>query len=119
LEKIKIMSMRRTFVLGFFAAAAMSAPAVAESNYDGLWNVTILTSAGSCNPTAQYPLTVSDGHVTGPGNVSGSVARSGGVRVSISGAYANGTLSGNAGSGRWNSASAGMPCSGRWVAARQ
>ena len=113
------MSTRRTFVLGFLAAAFITAPALAETNYDGLWNVTILTSAGSCNPTAQYPLTVSEGRVSGPGNTSGSVARGGGVRVSISGAYANGTLSGNAGSGRWNSAASGMPCSGRWVASCQ
>jgi len=111
--------MRRSFVFGLMAIAAISVPAVAESNYDGLWNVTILTSAGSCNPTAQYPLTVSGGRVSGPGDVSGSVAQGGGVRVSISGAYANGTLSGNSGSGRWNSATSGMPCSGRWVAARQ
>ncbi len=113
------MSMRRPIILGFLAAACIAAPAFAETNYDGLWNVTILTSAGSCNPTAQYPLTVSDGHVSGPGNASGNVARGGGVRVSISGAYANGQLSGNAGSGRWNSAASGMPCSGRWVASRQ
>src|ERR1700712_366683 len=113
------MLIRRTIMLGLLTAASIAAPAFAETNYDGLWNVTILTSAGSCNPTAQYPLTVSEGRVSGPGNTSGSVARSGGVRVSISGAYANGTLSGNVGSGRWNSAAAGMPCSGRWVASRQ
>jgi hypothetical protein len=112
------MSVRRNFVFGFLAAATLSAPAMAESNYDGLWSVTIVTNAGSCSPTAQYPLTISDGRVSGPGNVSGSVGQGGNVRVSISGAHANGQLNGKAGSGRWNSASSGMPCSGRWVASR-
>jgi len=119
LENDTAMSMRRIFTLGFLAATSLAAPAFADSNYDGLWNVTITTSAGSCSPSAQYPLTVNDGHLSGPGNISGSVGRAGGVRASISGAHANGQLSGNAGSGRWNSASSGMPCSGRWVASRQ
>ena len=52
-------------------------------------------------------------------NVSGSIGREGLVRVSINGAYANGQLSGNTGSGKWNGASAGIPCSGRWQASRQ
>jgi hypothetical protein len=52
-------------------------------------------------------------------DVSGSIGREGLVRVSIRGAYANGQLSGNAGSGRWNGASGGIPCSGRWEASRQ
>jgi hypothetical protein len=51
--------------------------------------------------------------------VTGSIGREGLVRVSIRGAYANGQLSGNAGSGKWNGASAGIPCSGRWEASRQ
>jgi hypothetical protein len=41
------------------------------------------------------------------------------VKVSINGAYANGQLSGNSGSGKWNGASAGVACSGRWEASRQ
>ena len=40
-------------LVGLLALACfIAAPAFAETNYDGLWNVTILTSAGSCNPTA-------------------------------------------------------------------
>ena len=35
------------------------------------------------------------------------------------GAYANGQLNGNSGSGRWNGASSGIACSGRWDASRQ
>src|SRR6267143_394708 len=103
------------------ATAALSAtPAAAQTPYDGLWNVTIVTKAGSCEPSTRSTLTVADGKVSAAGaDVSGSIGREGLVRVSIGGAYANGQLSGNAGSGKWNGASAGVPCSGRWEASRQ
>src|SRR5487761_1821894 len=102
------------------AAAAGAAPAFAQTPYDGLWNVTIITKAGSCEPSTRSTLTVADGRISASGaNVSGSIGREGLVRVSINGAYANGQLSGNAGSGKWNGASAGVPCSGRWQASRQ
>jgi hypothetical protein len=104
------------------ATTALSVvPASAADNaYDGLWNVTIVTKTGSCEPTARYPLTVTDGKVTAPGaDVSGKVGREGSVKVSIGAAYANGQLSGNSGSGKWNGASGGVPCSGRWEASRQ
>jgi hypothetical protein len=96
------------------------APAIAQTPYDGLWEVTIVTKAGSCEPSTHSTLTVSDGKITAPGaDVSGSIGREGLVRVSIHGAYANGQLSGNAGRGKWNGASAGVPCSGHWEASRQ
>jgi hypothetical protein len=97
-----------------FAAAA-----IARTDYDGVWNVTVTTKTGSCQPTASYPLVVTDGSVSGAADLSGSVGRNGMVRASLRGAHASGQLSGNAGSGRWNSASAGMPCSRRWMATRQ
>lgn len=102
------------------AVSAAAAPAFAQSPYDGLWNVTIVTKTGSCEASARYPLTVTDGKVSAAGAaVSGSVGREGNVRVSIQGAHANGQLSGNSGSGKWNGASGGIPCSGRWEASRQ
>jgi hypothetical protein len=107
----------------FFAsllAVAVSAPAFAQSPYDGTWNVTIVTKSGTCEPSASSTLTVSDGKISAAGaDVSGSIGREGLVRVSINGAYANGQLSGNAGSGKWNGASGGIPCSGRWEASRR
>jgi type 1 fimbria pilin len=97
-----------------------AAPALAQSPYDGLWNVTIVTSSGSCEPKASSTLTVTDGKISASGaDVSGSIGREGLVKVSINGAYANGQISGNSGSGKWNGASAGIPCSGRWQASRQ
>ncbi len=102
------------------AAALGAAPATAQTPYDGLWTVTVVTKSGSCEPTAHSTLTVTDGRVSAAGaDVTGSIGRAGLVRVSINGAYANGQLSGNAGSGKWNGASAGIPCSGRWEASRQ
>ncbi len=95
-------------------------PARAQSPYDGLWSVTVVTKTGSCEPTINSTLTVSDGKISAPdADVSGRVGREGLVRVSIHGAYANGQLNGNAGSGKWNGASAGIPCSGRWEASRR
>src|SRR5207302_8924577 len=109
-----------TLFLASILAGAAAAPGLAQTPYDGLWNVTIMTSSGSCEPTASSTLTVTDGKISGAGaNVSGSIGNGGLVKVSINGAYANGQLSGNAGSGKWNGASGGIPCSGRWQASRQ
>jgi hypothetical protein len=113
------MMMRRTIILGFIGATCIAAPVFAETPYDGLWNVTILTNAGSCEPSVRYPLTVTDGRVLGAADVSGSIGREGFVKVSIRGVYANGRLNGNGGSGKWNGASGGIACSGRWEASRQ
>ncbi|WP_342722058.1 hypothetical protein AAFG07_22330 [Bradyrhizobium sp. B097] len=102
------------------AAALTAAPVSAQQPYDGLWNVTVVTKTGSCEPSSSSTLTVSEGKITAPGaTISGTVGSGGLVRVSINGAYANGQLSGNSGSGKWNGASAGVPCSGRWEASRQ
>jgi type 1 fimbria pilin len=106
------------FVLAL--AASASAPAFAQQPYDGTWNVTIVTKSGNCEPTASSTLLVTDGKISGAGaNVTGSIGHEGLVKVSINGAYANGQLSGNTGSGKWNGASAGIPCSGRWEASRR
>ena len=104
----------------FVSALSLAAPAMAQTPYDGLWNVTVVTKSGSCEPETRSTLTITDGKISAPGSeVSGSIGREGLVKVSIGGAYANGQLSGNAGSGKWNGASAGIPCSGRWEASRQ
>jgi hypothetical protein len=113
------MTTGRIMAFGLITAASTVAPAYAQQPYDGLWNVTILTRAGNCEPSVQYPLTVTNGRISGVADVSGSIGREGIVKVSIHGAYANGQLNGNGGSGRWNGASSGMACSGRWEASRQ
>jgi len=114
---------RRTQVpsalIALFAIVMMAVPAIAQTPYDGLWNVTVVTKTGSCQPTASYPLVVAEGKVSGAADVSGRIGNNGMVKVSLGGAFANGQLSGNVGSGKWNAASTGTPCSGRWMATRQ
>ncbi len=51
---------------------ALAAPALAQSPYDGNWQVTIVTKTGSCEPTASSTLTVADGKITAPGATSES-----------------------------------------------
>ena len=79
------------------AMTLFAAPAIAQTDYDGIWNVTVITRTGSCQPTTSYPLVVTDGNVSGAADLSGSVGRNGMVRASLRGAHANGRLSGNAG----------------------
>ena len=110
----------RTIFSVLLLAGLASAPAFAQQPFDGTWSVTIVTKSGSCEPTANSTLTITEGKISAAGaNVSGNIGHEGLVRVSINGAYANGQLSGNAGSGKWNGASGGIPCSGRWQASRQ
>lgn len=118
---MRLNRIRNVFLVSAFAAAGAlaAAPASAESAYDGLWQVTVVTKNGNCEPSTSSTLTVSDGKVSAGGAPAGSVGREGIVRVSINGAYANGQLNGKTGSGKWNGASAGVPCSGRWEASRQ
>ena len=112
------MTTRRIIAFSLITAVFTIAPAYAQQPYDGLWNVTVLTRTGNCEPSVHYPLTVTNGRVSGAADVSGSIGREGIVKVSIRGAYANGQLNGNGGSGRWNGASGGIACSGRWEASR-
>jgi len=75
--------MRVLWTIALFGDLMAYASANAQTPYDGIWNVTIQTRAGSCDPTAHYAMTVADGKVSGPVNASGTVSRSGNVRVSI------------------------------------
>jgi hypothetical protein len=96
-------------------AQLLVGPASAKTPFDGTWDVAIVSKAGSCESSVHYRVTVQDGKVFGPRDVSGHVTSDGYVRVSISGSYANGQLDGRAGSGRWSAPS----CSGRWKATRE
>jgi len=56
------------------AAALVAVPATAQTPYDGLWSVTVVTKSGSCEPSTSSTLTVTDGKVSAAGaDVSGSV----------------------------------------------
>lgn len=111
----------------FLAAAVLIAPTAGPASagsYDGLWNVIIITQAGSCDAAYSYPFRIIGNRITSAGNfdVSGRVSGGGGVQVRISagGSVANGTgrLGGGSGSGRWTAKLSGGNCSGRWQATR-
>jgi hypothetical protein len=113
------VQMLQTRMLTFSVMISLLAgPVIAGTPYDGVWDVTVETRTGSCDPSAQFRLTVQDGKVSGAANITGTVAHEGMVKVTLNGAYAFGQLDGHAGSGRWNTASAGKPCSGHWQATK-
>jgi hypothetical protein len=119
-ELMRVNRIGSLFLVSAVTLATSVAPLMAQTPYDGLWSVTVVTKSGSCEPETRSTLTISDGKISAVGaDVTGSIGREGAVKVSIGGAYANGQLSGNAGSGKWNGASGGIPCSGRWEASRQ
>ncbi len=73
----------RLFFASFLASAATlaAAPASAQTPYDGLWQVTVVTKTGSCDAQTSSTLTVTDGKVSAAGApVSGSVGSGGLVR---------------------------------------
>src|ERR1700716_1298771 len=119
------------WIFAIAVLAAVAAPGAADARkagaagYDGIWNVLIITQAGSCDPAYSYPFRVSGGRIStaGAANVSGSVGPGGVVTVRISAggrvASGNGRLSGSTRGGRRGRAmvSSGS-CSGRWQATR-
>jgi hypothetical protein len=119
-SRLTMLSARTlNFLSLLLVAQSLASTSRAQMPYDGNWDVTVETKAGSCEQIARFRLSVSDGNVSGPDDVSGKIGNEGSVRVSLKGAYANGQLAGNAGSGRWNAASAGKACSGRWEAKKE
>jgi hypothetical protein len=111
-------------VAALAAAAAPGAAAGRAGGYDGIWNVLIITQAGSCDPAYSYPFRVSGNRISSAGsaNVSGSVGPGGGVavRISAGGSVASGSgrLGGSTGAGRWSARVSSGNCSGRWQATR-
>jgi hypothetical protein len=118
-----------------FAAAVLAVPGAADAGkaagavaagggYDGIWNVLVITQAGTCDPAYSYPFRVAGGRIStaGAADVSGSVGPGGvvAVRISAGGRVASGTgrLSGSTGAGRWTAKVSSGSCSGRWQATR-
>lgn len=107
------------------ATVPASAPAFARSNFDGQWSVLIVTEKGTCDRAYRYPVKIDNGAVGYAGSssfdVSGKVAPTGAVVVTVSkaGKSATGTgrMSSTDGSGVWTAA--GGECSGTWSAERR
>jgi hypothetical protein len=112
LDRVKLALLATLSTLAFATSAS------AETPYDGLWRVTVVTNTGSCEPSTNASVTIADGVIRGGSEVTGKVNRDGFVKVSLGAAYAHGQLDGNTGSGKWSAASGGAPCSGLWQASR-
>src|ERR1700743_895314 len=112
------------WIIGAVCFAAPPSDAQAKSSYDGSWDLVFVTQRGSCDPTYNFTVNISDGIVTHPNLVKfrGYVAKSGSVRASVTmhDKFASGTgrLVGTAGRGRWSGRAAGTRCSGFWTAHR-
>jgi len=119
------------WIVGAALVAALAAPGAADARgarkgggYDGIWNVLIITQAGSCDPAYSYPFQVTGSRISSAGaaDVSGSVGAGGGVTVRISAggsvATGSGRLGGSSGVGRWSARLSNGNCSGRWQATR-
>jgi hypothetical protein len=121
-----ISQLVRAGLLAAVCVASLPTTAPARTPYDGSWSVLIVTQRGTCDRAYRYGVTISDGVVRYDGgvvNLSGRVASSGAVRVTVSSgsAYANGTgrLSRNSGRGSWSGRSGSDGCSGYWEAERR
>lgn len=110
-----------------FVVTALSANMTAASTpYDGSWSLSVVTSRGSCAPTFQFEIEISNGVISyqGPARVNGRVSSNGEVRVSVSSednrALGSGKISRRSGRGTWSgrSTTSGEACSGHWSARR-
>jgi hypothetical protein len=117
----------KTPSLWMIAAALLFIPASvahARSAYDGSWDLAFVTQQGTCDPSYNFTVNISDGVVTHPNLVrfKGYVAKSGSVRASVAvqDKFASGTgrLFETSGRGRWNGRTGSARCSGYWTAQR-
>jgi hypothetical protein len=113
------------------AVMAMGSPwsrpaALARMPYDGLWSVSIITDAGTCDRGYRYAVHIVNGLVTydDPNfDIHGAVDARGQVVVTIRAgqneARGSGRLSGDYGEGNWSGSSPTARCSGHWEAERR
>ena len=96
-------------------------------NFDGRWSVVIITDSGGCDRAYRYGVRISGGRIYYDGDsaavINGQVDARGNVDVTLryggAGASGSGHLSESDGEGRWQGASSGGSCSGRWEAERR
>jgi len=113
-------------LLAALALVAAYAPAAARANFDGNWNVLIVTSSGPCDQSYRFGLSIRNGDIfyngSAPVNVNGRVSGNGSLRVRVSAgtqsANGAGRLSRDYGRGQWRGAGASDVCAGSWTAER-
>jgi hypothetical protein len=118
---MKAPSLAMTTAVCFLAAVSV---AHARSAYDGSWDLVFVTQRGSCDPSYNFTVNISDGIVTHPNLVKfkGYVAKSGSVHASVTVhekfASRTGRLFGTSGRGTWSGREGSGRCSGYWTAQR-
>jgi hypothetical protein len=92
-------------------------------NFNGAWNVAIITRSGACEPSYRFGVQIINGRVVYQGETTGRVAPNGSVQVAIAQgdqrANGQGRLSRDHGSGMWRGAGSAGACAGTWVAERR
>jgi hypothetical protein len=124
-----IPEFRACVVILFLALACIvvAVPGYARTDFDGDWNILIVTREGACDPTLRYAVKVADGTVINDGasiaTVQGRISPRGAMRVIVrSGSqWANGSghFSGKRGDGVWRGQGTNGTCAGIWVAGRR
>jgi hypothetical protein len=105
------------------SATIAATQSFAVPGYDGLWSVSVVTEKGDCDRGYRYPIRISNGQLINAGDavftVSGKVAPTGAITVTVSAAGKSATgaghLAGSMGGGSWH----GGECSGTWTAERR
>jgi hypothetical protein len=116
----------RSFAFALVAASvtlAASTSHAAAPRYDGLWSVSIVTEKGDCDRGYRYPIRINHGVLVNGGSdpftITGRVAPSGAITVTVShgdkSATGSGRLAGESGEGYWK----GGSCSGTWSAEKR
>jgi hypothetical protein len=117
----------KTSSLWMIAVACFIAPASvahARSAYDGSWDLVFVTQKGTCDPSYNFTVNISDGIVTHPNLVKfkGYVSNSGSVHASVTvhdkSASGAGRLFGTSGRGKWSGHEGSSRCWGYWTAQR-
>ena len=109
------------------ACIVVAVPSYARSDFDGDWNILVVTREGACDPSLRYAVKIADGTVINDGasiaTVQGRVSPRGAVRVIVrSGSqWANGSgrFSRTRGDGVWRGQGTNGTCAGTWVAGRR
>jgi hypothetical protein len=120
------LSMKKPSLLMIAAICSVVPASVAHarSTYDGSWDMVFVTQTGTCDPSYNFTVNVSDGIVTHPNLVKfkGYVAKSGSVHASVTVqdkfASGSGRLFGTSGRGKWSGRAGGARCTGYWTAQR-
>lgn len=92
--------------------------------FDGSWHLIFETQSGSCDPSYDFDVNISNGQISHPnlvrfrGRVSRTGAASASVTVQDKHAAGSGRLNPTTGSGTWSGYSGTAKCSGTWKATK-